>query len=162
MDLITNYILIALIPFLGNLSGFIVSSWSSEELKELHKYIDIAIRLIVFLMIGLVLFNFQFLGILVLAAFTIFIFSKDFWKHQTLTLFIIACLNILSQNVIIFLLTFVYVLLDTSLNYYVFNKTKKIRLSHYGLYGINFLKKYWKYYMFLLIIELFLLVLIVI
>jgi len=162
LNIILYYILISFIPFLANISGFIVSRWSCEELDSLHKYIDLSTRIILILMLGAVLSQFQFIGFLVLIGFIVFILSKKFWIHETITLLIIAILNVITHSAFILILTFTFILLMTALDYYKVHNTKKIRAIHYGLHAIRFLKRFWKYYMFLLFIEILFLILIII
>jgi len=162
MNVLIYYILVSLLPILGNLSGFLVSKWSSSELEGNIKYLDKAIRVVFIFAIALVLSEFRFYGFIILLIFIFYSLSKYFWIHENINMLVFAVLIILVPHEFIIILIFLYFLLSSSISYYNFNNTKSIRFSVYPMHAINFMKKYWTYYMFILIIHILIAILLAI
>ncbi len=154
MNILMYCILVCLLPFFANLSGYIVSIWASEELDSIKHYLDTAIRIVFIFILGTALSSLKFSGFLILIVFILYAISTYFWKYEKLNLLVFAILIILVPNSLILVLIFIYFLISTTLNYNKFHKTKTMKFSAYPLHAINFIKRYWTYYLFLLIIVL--------
>jgi len=158
--LMLYFILISILPFLANFIGFIISVWSCTELDSLQKYFDYAARIVFILSLALVLSYFKLVGVLILVIFMLFALSKYFWTHEKMVLLVYAILVVLNPSVMLLILLFIYFVITSSQTYYKFHKTNPIRISIYPLHAINFMKRYWTYYLFVLIVNIILLVLV--
>ncbi len=162
MNLLSYYILVSIMPLLANYSGFLVSSWSSEELKKGHLILDSLAKIMFIVSLGLVLCQFKLIGFIILLIFILFTISKYFWKYEQITLLVYAIFIVLISQPLILTLIFLYFFTTTSISYYSFHQDKKVRFCVYPFHLINFLKRYWTFYFFMLLINTLILVLVII
>ncbi len=162
MQILLYYILISLLPLLANLAGYVVSLWSAYELESIKHYLDTGIRIVFVFILGYVLSNIGFIGFIILMIFIMYALSNYFWKYEPINMFIFAVLIVLTPNTFILILIFVYFLISTTLTYNKIHQDKTIKFSMYPIHAVNFMRRYWVYYIFILVtlaIMLFLLVL---
>jgi hypothetical protein len=151
MQTLLYYILISLLPLLANLAGYIVSLWSAYELESINHYLDTGIRIVFIFILGYVLSSIGFIGFLILMIFILYSLSNYFWKFEPINMFVFAILIVLTPNTFILVLIFIYFLISTTLSYNKVHKDKTIKFSMYPIHAIHFMKKYWIYYMFILV-----------
>lgn len=152
MNTLLYYILVSFLPLIANLFGFIVCLWSAYELEDIKHYLDTAIRIVFIFILGTVLSSIGFVGFMILIVFILYALSTYFWKYEALNLLVFAILIVLNPNVFILILISIYFLIATSLHYNKFFKDKTVMFSAYPVNAIYFMKKYWKYYLFILVI----------
>jgi len=152
MNTLLYYILVSFLPLIANLFAFIVCLWSAYELEDIKHYLDTAIRIVFIFILGAVLSSVGFIGFIILIVFILYALSTYFWKYEALNLLVFAILIVLNPNAFILILIGIYFMITTSLHYNKFFKNKAVKFSVYPVHAIYFMKKYWKYYLFILVI----------
>jgi hypothetical protein len=151
MNTLFYYILVSFLPLISNFFAYIICLWSAYELEDIKHYLDTSIRIVFIFILGYVLAPSNFYSLFILIIFILFAMSNYFWKFEKVNIFIFAMLIVLMPDIIILIAISIYFIIATTLAYNKFHQNKTVRFSMYPLHAVHFMKKYWHYYLFILL-----------